>query len=141
MTSTRDFLIISILALIALCSCKTTSKVAQVSDYGLEGLWTLSGERIGGRVSPLRYENNTFKMITSDNRFVNFIVTPQGSFITGKGTVVVESDSVYYENVEKLMNGTLDGKSNRMVYEITPKNVVSLKFFIEKNSLGQTLNM
>lgn len=129
------------LCLAALCLCASVhfvpaQKAAHTAKNPLEGLWALKGERIDGRVSPRVMNLSSFKLIAADKSFINFTVSPADAKITAKGRVEILSDTVFVEHVEQALNGTLNGKANELRYELENGNILYVKFFIEKNTLG-----
>lgn len=129
---------IMLIILISLCG-RVFAQDKDESQSSLQGLWVLMGMRVKGEVTPQR-NHSAFKLISPDNTFMNFMVMPQQSVITAKGTVDVVSDSVFVENVEKSVNSTLNGKTTELAYEVKNKRLLYVKFFIEKSSLGQDIN-
>lgn len=106
----------------------------------IEGLWVFRGQRVNGEVS-LQKNLNTFKLISTDNSLLNFVASPEKPFITLKGHVEVLSDSVFVEHIEKALNSSLNGKASELQYKIEEDRLLYVKFFIEKNSLNQPINL
>ena len=130
----------SILVVVTFVLCvQTYAQNNGENQSPLVGLWSLKGVRVEGALMPHRGQS-TFKHIASDKTFMNFMVLPQNSMITAKGTIDVVSDSVFIENIDKSINSSFNGKSNELQYQLEEENLLYVKFFVEKSSIGQNLN-
>ena len=82
----------------------------------------------------------TFKIISSDGKFTNFNNLGYNAVIGTDGLYHIESDSTYIESIKRSVIPSLVGKDNRLVYKLKD-NKLYIKFFLEKNSLNQDVNI
>lgn len=109
----------------------------------LKGIWQLCyyvSERPGvpGELKP----SHTFKVLSDDGKIVNFMLRPgYDAIITGYGTYQQLADHLYKESIEKNIRlPMLDKKDNLIEFEITDRDYLHLKYFIQKDIDGNELN-
>ena len=85
---------------------------------------------------------NTFKVLTDDGHITNFTVIPnKGAIITGEGLYEQTSDNTYVENISRSIHlPMLNGKPNTLTFEIQENRLLKLKFYIEKDEYGNTVD-
>ncbi|MCD8165171.1 MAG: DUF4488 domain-containing protein [Bacteroides sp.] len=114
------------------------------NQSGLRGIWQMcfylaESPDVPGNIKP----GNTFKILTDDNRIVNFTVIPnKGSIITGYGSYEIVDDKTYVEHIERNIHlPMLDGRENVMLYELVDNDqLMKVKFLIEKDENGNEIN-
>lgn len=137
----------SFIILVAMLLGVTTIK-AQETNIGfkpanLKGIWQMcfyvsDSPLIPGELKP----GNTFKILTGDGHITNFTVIPnKGAIITGEGTYEQISDNTYIENIRRSIHlPMLNGKTNTLTFEIQEDRLLKLKFYIEKDQYGNTVD-
>ena len=109
----------------------------------LKGIWQMcfyvsESPDIPGELKP----GNTFKVLTDDGHITNFTVIPnKGAIITGEGLYEQTSDNTYVENISRSIHlPMLNGKPNTLTFEIQENRLLKLKFYIEKDEYGNTVD-
>ena len=109
----------------------------------LKGIWQMcfyvsESPDIPGELKP----GNTFKVLTDDGHITNFTVIPNnGAIITGEGLYEQTSDNTYVENISRSIHlPMLNGKPNTLTFEIQENRLLKLKFYIEKDEYGNTVD-
>ena len=109
----------------------------------LKGIWQMcfyvsESPDIPGELKP----GNTFKVLTDDGHITNFTVIPnKGAIITGEGLYEQTSDNTYVENINRSIHlPMLNGKPNTLTFEIQENRLLKLKFYIEKDEYGNTVD-
>lgn len=112
-------------------------------EANLKGIWQMcsyvsSTPDTPGELKP----SYTFKILSDDGRITNFTVIPnKGAIITGYGTYKQESDSIYTESIERNIHlPMLNNQVNKLYFEIEDNTLLHLKFYIEKDENGNTLD-
>lgn len=135
--------IFTMLAVLLLAVAGTNAQNATFKPADLQGIWQLchyvsENPEIPGVLKP----SNTFKVLSDEGRIVNFTVIPGSSaIITGYGTYQQLSDNTYKESIEKNIHlPMLDNKDNVLEFELEGKDLMHLKYFIQKDLNGNELN-
>ena len=109
----------------------------------LKGIWQMcfyvsESPDIPGELKP----GNTFKVLTDDGHITNFTVIPnKGAIITGECLYEQTSDNTYVENISRSIHlPMLNGKPNTLTFEIQENRLLKLKFYIEKDEYGNTVD-
>lgn len=109
----------------------------------LKGVWQMcfyvsDSPKIPGELKP----GNTFKILGDDGHITNFTVIPgKGAIITGEGTYEQIADDKYAEHIERSIHlPMLDGKTNILTFEIKEDRLLKLRFYIEKDQNGNTVD-
>lgn len=118
------------------------SKIDEKSKL-LEGIWMLKAERASNRLKMgfLPVNPGSFKIISTDGKFTNFIMKNFNTFINVDGLFHVESDTVFVESIKRSLNPSLIGKNNKLFFKMEKNNKLYLKWFLEKNFLDQKIDI
>lgn len=120
---------------------KAQSKT-EIKKNVLEGIWMLKAEKKSNNLEMgyIPSPPATFKIISSDGKFINFSTRGNNAVIGTDGLCHIESDSIYIETIERSVIPSLVGKNNKLIYKLN-NNKLFLKFYLEKNSINQTVNI
>lgn len=125
-----------------------TNVMAQRTNKGfkpapLKGVWQMcfyvsESPDVPGEFKP----GNTFKILTEDGHLTNFTVIPnKGAIITGEGLYHQTSDNTYIEEITRSIHlPMLNGKTNTLTFDIQDDGLLKLKFYIEKDQYGNTVD-
>lgn len=75
-----------------------------------------------------------YMVVDSSGKYTIFVGNMSGAVITSEGYILVESPSVYIEQIDRSMNRYLNGRSNRIDYKLE-NDCLQKSFFIEKDDL------
>ena len=135
--------IILIAMLFAVPDMMAQKKSKGFKPANLKGVWQMcfyvsESPDIPGELKP----GNTFKLLSEDGFITNFTVIPnKGAIITGYGRYEQVEAGAYNENIEKSIHlPMLDHKTNILYFEIQEDRILRLKFYIEKDEYGNTVD-
>lgn len=140
----KYYLSVVIVAMLLMITNATAQEVTtRFKPANLKGIWQMcfyvsESPNIPGELKP----GNTFKVLTEDGHITNFTVIPnKGAIITGGGTYKQISNDTYIENIERSIHlPMLNNKTNTLNFEIKDDKLLKLKFFIEKDEHGNTVD-
>lgn len=140
----KHYLSVVMVAMLLVITNVTAQEVTtHFEPANLKGIWQMcfyvsESPDIPGELRP----GNTFKVLTEDGRITNFTVIPnKGAIITGGGTYKQVSNDTYIENIEQSIHlPMLNNNTNTLNFEIKDGNLLKLKFFIEKDENGNTVD-
>jgi len=131
-----------IILLVCIKTPAQTQTKTEIKKNLLEGLWLFRAQRTSNALDKgfIPTTPGTFKMVASDGKFTNFSINGYNAMIGTDGYGHIESDSIYVESVQRSIIPSLVGKDNRLVYKLKNNNLY-LKFFLEKNTIDQDVNI
>lgn len=109
----------------------------------LQGVWQMCFYVSESPDAPSQLKpGNTFKVLTPGGFITNFTIIPnQGAIITGYGKYEQVSDNLYHESIERSIHlPVLNSQVNQLQFEIKDDKVLHLKFYIEKDQFGNTVD-
>ena len=131
------------IALVAFVAMSLSTMLAQTGTPTLHGVWQMSFLTSSSPDEPGELKTgNSLKILTTDGKFMNVVMMPQGAIIIGYGTYKINSDESYTEVVEKNIHlPQLNGQENQLMYEFSEDgNVMYLKFFVKYDINGNQID-
>lgn len=117
--------------------------IQEKRPINLNGVWQMCfycspSPDVPGELRP----SHSLKILGSDGRFCNLVMTPSGAVIIGYGTFSLTSGTFYTEYIEKNVHlPQLDGKENKMFFEMKDNGKqMDVRYFVETDANGNRID-
>lgn len=137
-TKVGFLMLISVLALTVGCGASRSSVGGGASDR-IIGLWEVKAIHNSNESGYQETSPGMFKMVFPNGRFMNFISTDRGAFITVDGTYRLQGD-LYTESIVNSFNKSQEGKDNPLQVKLSHNHFMYLRWFQPIDEFGMEQN-